>query len=105
QLLAVGVGRPRGAERGPLDELDGGQVLERHRADPQDRRADAQPTSPATETPPSGGASRTPRGSVTYSGARRARSSASPAARRRAPSRSSEAARPSCARSPSASAS
>src|SRR4051812_33271962 len=81
ELLAIRLWRPRGRERGALDELDGGQVRDGHRTDDEDgRRHPADPRTgavPVSSTPPPAGRSRTPRGSVTYSGARVARSSTS----------------------------
>ena len=94
ELAAVGVGRPRRVEAGPLDGVDGRQVVERHRLDPHDHRGSRDhATSPAS--------ARTPRGRVTYSGTSRARSSpARSAASRAAPSRISAAPSPARAASP-----
>ena len=76
ELLPVRLRRPRGRERRALDVLDRGQVVDRHRPDQQHGVAHRGASSPVSATPPSsGGAASTPRGSVTYSGTRRARSS------------------------------
>ena len=69
ELLAVRLGRPRRRERGTLDELDRGQVRDRHRPDPEargvgrgHRGAPAAPRAPSIATPASAAAARTPRG-------------------------------------------
>ena len=72
ELAAVGVRRPRRAEARQLDLVDLVEVLEAHRLDAQPQRwSRDHATSPVD--------ARTPRGNVTYSGTRRARSSTSPA--------------------------
>ena len=94
EVVAVRLGRPRRVEAGALDGVDGRQVGERHRLDPHDHRGSRDhATSPTS--------ARTPRGRVTYSGTRRARSSpARSAASRAAPSWISAAPSPARAASP-----
>ena len=60
ELLAVRVGRPRGRERGTLDELDRRQVGDGHGPDPEDGRRTLMARPPLSSTPSSAGSAAHP---------------------------------------------